>query len=191
MLKKITFILLLLFTLSGAANMVSAQNSPTGEIPSVKSGTKKSLREYRRAQRITLDNIAMGNMVRTRNFTFYPNQLDYTPNYYYQNIQLTSYYTVTVTPSQFRVLLPIYGNGRYTNQPSIWRELDFFTGNYSYNFVENPKNGGWTVAIKAMDTWSFNTFTFIFDISASGYCQMSIATPWVGPAYFSGNVVSN
>lgn len=190
MLKKITFIFLLFFLMGGFVDVVLAQTAPTGEIPSIKSGSKKSLRDYRRAQRITLDDIAMGNMVRTRNFTYYPNQLDYTPNYYFQNIQLTTYYVVQVSPSQLRVLLPIYGNGRYTNQPTVWRELDFFTGNYTYNYVMNPK-GGWTVTIKAMDTWSFNTFTFIFNISASGYCQMSIATPWVGPAYFSGTIVSN
>lgn len=191
MLKKITFILLLLFTLSGAVNTLSAQVYQTGEVPSIKMGTKKSLRDYRRAQRTTLDNVAMGNLIKDRNFTFYPNQLDYTPNYRYQNVQLSSYYAINVTPSQLRVLLPIYGNSNYTNQPTIWKELDFFTGNYTYNYVDNTHNGGWTVTIKAMDTWSFNTFTFIFTISGSGYCQMSIATTWVGPAYFSGNIVSN
>lgn len=190
MLKKITFVLLVLFALSGAANNTLAQSSPTGEIPSIKQGSKKSLREYRRAQRNALDEIATGNMVTNRNFIFYPSTLDYTQNFYYQNIQLTSYYTVSVTPTQLRVLLPIYGAGRYTSQPSIWRELDFFTGNYKYNAVQNPKSRQWVVTIQAMDTWSFNTFTFIFTISPSGYCQMSIATPFVGPAYFSGNIIS-
>lgn len=191
MLKKFTFFLLVLFALSGVTNSTLAQSSPTGEIPSIKQGSKKSLREYRRAQRTALDAIAMGNMVTNKNFIFYPSTLDYTQNYYYQNIQLTSYYTVSVSPTQFRVLLPIYGAGRYTGQPSIWKELDFFTGNFKYSAVQDPKNSHWVVTIQAMDTWSFNTFTFVFTISPSGYCQMSIATPFVGPAYFSGNIVSN
>ena len=191
MLKKITFCLLVLFCISGFTNISFAQSSSTEPVSSLKKGSKKTLRKYKRAQRNTLNAITIGHIVTSKNFDYYPNQLDYTSSMHYQNIQLSNYYLVSVTPTQLRVLLPIYGAGRYSEQPSIWKELDFFTGNFKYNAVQNPKSKNWIVTIKAMDTWSFNTFTFVFTISSSSYAQMSIDTPFVGPAYFSGNLVSN
>ena len=191
MLKKITFSLLVLFCLSAFANISYAQSTSTEKTPLVKQGSKKTLRKYRKAQQTTLDAIAMGNIVVNKNFAYYPTRLDNTSNMYYQNVQLSSYYIVSVTPTQFRVLLPIYGAGKYTGQPSVWKELDFYTSNFKYSSEKNTKHGGWIVTIQAMDTWSFNTFTFVFDISPRGFTQMTISTPFYGPAYFSGNLVAN
>lgn len=187
--KKITFILFLLLTISGSINQLSAQD----DTPSVKSGTKKSLRAYRRAQNQALDAITTTNMVKTRNFTYYPTTLESTgaPTFRYQNISLTSYYYVTITPTQLSVMLPIFGGSNMTGQPVIWKELDFFTGNYTYNFKQNDRGTGWTVTVTAMDTWSFNTFTFEFDISNRAYARLALSTPFVGPAEFSGSVATN
>lgn len=189
MLKRITFILLLLLTVSSGINNLSAQD----DTPSLKNGTRKSLRAYRRAQSQAVDAIATTNMVKTRNFTYYPTTLESTgaPTYNYQNVSLSSYYYVTITPSQLRVLLPIFGGSLRTGQPVVWKELDFFTGNYTYNFQQNSRDTGWTVTVTAMDTWSFNTFTFQFEISNRAYCQLALSTPFVGPANFSGSVSAN
>lgn len=188
MLKKITFILLAIFLTMTVASDTFAQSQT--ETPVVKQGSKKALRAYRRAKRNAQNVEATNQMILGRNFIFYPSQLDYAPRYYHQNVSLSSYYSVQVTPTQLRVILPIYGNSNYNNQPSIWKELDFFTNKYTYNSVKNTKTEGWDVTVKAMDSWSFNTFTFVFKVGIHGYGQLSLSTPFVGPAYFSGSIVS-
>ncbi len=152
---------------------------------------KRSQRAARRAQRDTLNLEQTRGMIESRNFTFYANDLIYASSIIAPYQQLNNNYYVEVTPTQLTVQLPVYGGNPRTGRPSIARELDFFTGNYSYSAEPKSNNKGWSIEIKAVDTWSMNSFTFEFDVTINGYGQLDLSTPFVGPAQFSGTISQN
>lgn len=192
MTKKIILLLfVLLATPYGVISSHAQQRSTTNSTDVSSRTQKKTLRKYRQAKNNALVSISIENMIRTKNFTFDPYTLQSTPRMVYQNVQLDASYYVTVNPSTLYVVLPIYGGNLRTGTPSLGKELDFFTSNYTYTYEKNEKTGYWRVVVKAMDTWSFNTFTFEFDISPRSNADMSLSTDFVGPAYFTGNITSN
>lgn len=195
MYKRLLSILALIIIMVGANIFTSyVEARPTkDDKPAIKNGSRKSLRNYRRAQQNAIDAISTTKMVKGRDYTYYPSTLISVsgPNAMaFNNRQLTTYYYVEISPSRLTVLLPVYGSSTRSIQPVVWKQLDFFTGNYTYNFVEEKDGKGWRVTIKAMDPWSTNTYTFEFTISNRSFAELSLSTPFVGPATFTGNVAN-
>lgn len=173
--KRLTFAVLAAFLFSVLTFNANAQ-------------TERQIREQKRAAATKLEIAQIKQMLVQKSFFFQAQQLTYSDNPNYQNINLNqNNYGVWVYPNTLNVILPVLGGTPMLN-PRLNQNLNYTTQHFSYSVNQNPNGQEWTVEIRSLNMWTLNAYDFNIKIDKDGYGTLIVSNPFISEVIFTGMI---